>query len=298
MLSKDHFSNILNPVGGRVASRILQYVTPYVSIDPFKTDILTPHRRVLYAWENPGVPVEEVMNDILRIFHHPALRDESIEIHRTMFSTVKAWADEQPDRSKINRLLNSAAVKEGRNHIGDNNTNDHNHGALGGHGKTSGSIWSEIKNRDLAAMEGNDGTPALLSTSSSPRPVPSPHYGYQNPSPQPGSHTMSPSSHLSPQQPHPHHNNYQAPSPQQSYQAPYGGGFPPPGPGPYGMPPQGPPGPSQGLGIQQPPYGQPPYGSLPPPNQGGWQQGPPPPGLPPPGYPPQQQPPYGGGYGY
>jgi hypothetical protein len=45
--------------------------------------------RVLYAWENPGVPVEEVMNDILRCFHHPALRDESLEIHRNMFNTVR-----------------------------------------------------------------------------------------------------------------------------------------------------------------------------------------------------------------
>jgi len=28
MLSKDHFSNMLNPVAGRVASTILQYVAP------------------------------------------------------------------------------------------------------------------------------------------------------------------------------------------------------------------------------------------------------------------------------
>jgi hypothetical protein len=47
-------------------------------------------RRVLYAWENPVVPVEEVMNDILRCFHHPALRDESLEVHRNMFNTVRA----------------------------------------------------------------------------------------------------------------------------------------------------------------------------------------------------------------
>ncbi|KAK6610976.1 heterokaryon incompatibility protein Het-C [Botrytis cinerea] len=66
MLSKDHFSNVLNSCAGRVASTILQYVTP----------------RILYAWQNPGVPVDEVMNDILRTFHHPALRDEHVEIHK------------------------------------------------------------------------------------------------------------------------------------------------------------------------------------------------------------------------
>jgi hypothetical protein len=30
MLSKDHFSNILNPVAGRVAATVLQYIVPYV----------------------------------------------------------------------------------------------------------------------------------------------------------------------------------------------------------------------------------------------------------------------------
>ncbi len=44
MLSKDHFTNILNPVAGRVATTVLQYVAP----------------RVIFAWSNPGVPVDEV----------------------------------------------------------------------------------------------------------------------------------------------------------------------------------------------------------------------------------------------
>ncbi len=44
MLSKDHFTNILNPVAGRVATTVLQYVVP----------------RILFAWSNPGVPVDEV----------------------------------------------------------------------------------------------------------------------------------------------------------------------------------------------------------------------------------------------
>lgn len=66
MLSKDHFSNILNNVAGKLSITILQYVTP----------------RILYAWENPGVNVDEVMSDVINVFHHPALRYESLELHQ------------------------------------------------------------------------------------------------------------------------------------------------------------------------------------------------------------------------
>lgn len=156
------------------------------------------------------------MNDIVRVFHHPGLRDESIEIHRIMFNTVKEWADEQHDRSSINRLLGSASVKDGRNHIGGGEKGgNHNHGALGGHGKTSGSIWSEIKTRDLASLGGSDTMAPMPNLNYSPQPPgspsqrpASPQYGYQNPS-----QSIAPAAHLNP---NPYQNTYQAPSPQQS----------------------------------------------------------------------------------
>ena len=56
LLSKDHFSNYLNPPAGMVATAILQYTAP----------------RVFYAWDNPDVPVDQVLNDVVRAFHHPA----------------------------------------------------------------------------------------------------------------------------------------------------------------------------------------------------------------------------------
>lgn len=142
MLAKDHFSNKLNGVAGRVATTILQYVTP----------------RLLYAWENPGVNVDDVMADISRVFHHPALRDETCELHRNMFDTVRKWVDEQPDRHNLNQILSSASVKAGRNHELKDGAKglERNCCNLGGHGKTSDSIWSEIKRRDLDALEGSD----------------------------------------------------------------------------------------------------------------------------------------------
>ncbi|RDW74988.1 hypothetical protein BP6252_06130 [Coleophoma cylindrospora] len=262
MLSKDHFSNKLNGCAGRVASTILQYAAP----------------RVIYAWENPGVSVDEVLNDIIRVFHHPALRNEGLQLHRDMFNTVRKWVDEQPDRHALDNVLSSASVKAGHNHKGGSSSRDlHDHSALGGHGKTSGSIWSEIQSRDLGSMEGQDGNPALSYLNPSPQPgSPMPHqnpeYGYQ------GANQGRPHSQGGYLSPGPQGGNYQAPLPAQNYQQePYGGGYQQP----YGQ------GPPQGYG--QEPYGggyQQPYGQGPPPGYG---QGPPP------GY--GQGPPHGYGQG-
>ncbi|KOS20421.1 hypothetical protein ESCO_005446 [Escovopsis weberi] len=175
MLSKDHFTNILNSCAGRVAATILQYTVP----------------RILFAWENPQVPVDEVLNDILRAFHHPALRDEHVQIQRDMFLTVKRWADENPRRHQLDHILSSESVRLGHNHIlkdadrsrgfgpGSGPGCGHAHGGLAvevvsqpGHGKVAGSLWSQVKSRDLASMEGRDGDPAADYTSQSPAPAP------------------------------------------------------------------------------------------------------------------------------
>jgi hypothetical protein len=40
MLSKDHFTNCLNPVAGRVAATVLQYIVPYADPIPLGRQIL------------------------------------------------------------------------------------------------------------------------------------------------------------------------------------------------------------------------------------------------------------------
>ena len=101
MLSKDHFSNILNEPSGQVATVILQYVAP----------------RVIYGWDNPDIPEQEVLNDIGRVFHHPAIRDQNLEVHRDMFATVDKWARSRPHNSPdLNQVLSSESVKAGKNH--------------------------------------------------------------------------------------------------------------------------------------------------------------------------------------
>ena len=104
MLSKDHFSNTLNNPAGKVATAILQYAAP----------------RVVYAWEHPGVPVEQVLDDIVGpagAFHHPALRRHDREIHQKMFGAVQSWVDSLPDRGhSLNEKLSSESVRKGHNH--------------------------------------------------------------------------------------------------------------------------------------------------------------------------------------
>lgn len=294
MLSKDHFTNVLNSCAGRVAATVLQYTVP----------------RVLYAWENPGVPVDEVVNDVLRAFHHPALRDERIEIQRDMFKTVKSWADEHPRRGQLDHILNSESVKNHKNHVLNQQQQNSRSGpgdscgghgspwtALGGHGKVAGSLWEQVKTRDLDAMSGRDGDPAKNYMSASPAPpakvnqpgatgfgenasyygAPSepPSGGYNAPPPQPGPYTSG-----YPQGPP---SGYGAGPPPGQYGGPPPGQYGGPPPGHYGGPPPG--------QYGAPPPGQ--YGAPPPGQYGG-----PPPGHyggpPPQGYPPQGPAP--GGY--
>ncbi|RGP73557.1 heterokaryon incompatibility het-c [Fusarium sporotrichioides] len=269
MLSKDHFTNILNSCAGRIAATILQYTVP----------------RVLYAWENTGVSVDEVVNDVLRAFHHPAARDDHVEIQRDMFKTMKNWADEHPRRHELAHLLSSESVRNHKNHILNQVSGSSrsvggggcNHGTFGdmanaGHGKVAGSLWSQVKTRDLDSMEGKDGNPATGYMSNSPAPPSQTSFEYgQNPN------YAGSSSGYSQQ------GGYNAP-PQQS---PYGGGYGGPPQPQYGAPPPG-------------QYGGPQYGAPPPQQYGGQGYGAPPPQYPPygqPGYgpPPGNQPPPGWG---
>ncbi|KAI1769811.1 heterokaryon incompatibility Het-C [Hypoxylon cercidicola] len=278
MLSKDHFTNILNPCAGRVATTILQYVVP----------------RVLYAWDNPGVPVEEVVNDVLRAFHHPALRDERVEIQRDMFNTVRKWADEYPRRHEINHVLGSESVKNGKNHM-QSGQKGHSHGGgifdgglmeQLGHGRPSGSLWSQCATRDLDSMGGGSQRPG--SGYVSPRPTSSPSQGRPAPSPGYGYTPHQPPSHggdnLAP------YASYGGGAPPTQYQS-YGQTYPPQGYG--GAPPQGeaasyytaaqPSQPPQPQGYPSQGYGDQGYGGQPPHQQGG--------------YPPYGHQQWSGGYG-
>ncbi|KAL8769460.1 MAG: hypothetical protein Q9209_004521 [Squamulea sp. 1 TL-2023] len=146
LLSKDHFSNILNEPAGQIASAILTYVAP----------------RILYAWQNPDIPLDQVLNDIVRVFHHPAARQHDCEIHHTMFSVVERWARSRqgPD---LNAILSSESVKAGKNHIGGDSEGgyggQHNHGGL----PSMGSIFPGTSSGHGNKPGGSSGLPNMSS---------------------------------------------------------------------------------------------------------------------------------------
>ena len=290
LLSKDHFSNILNSPAGQVASTILQYVAP----------------RVIYAWQHPDIPVDQVLNDVARVFHHPALRDQHCQLHRDMFSTVERWAHARPDGgSNLNSLLSSESVRAGKNHTVDasHQSQTHSHGGLpsglpggfsgglpsglgnffgaGSQSKTRDGPWEQIgRVRELSAA-GNDGSEGAMTTgnqttflgtqaehdpirpqSTGPRPPASPGFGYTaHPSyPAQQQQGYGPPPYppgAEPGQP-PYGQSYQIPYGQQlppMGQAPYQGGYGPAPPnygGEYGQYPNAPPG--YGGPSPQPPY--------------------------------------------
>ncbi|KAI0203184.1 heterokaryon incompatibility Het-C [Astrocystis sublimbata] len=290
MLSKDHFTNILNACAGRVAATVLQYAVP----------------RILYAWENPGVPVDEVVNDVTRAFHHPAIRNDRIEIQKEMYSTVRQWAHDYPRRHDLDRLLGSESVRAGKNHVQhkDGASRGHSHGGgifdggmeQLGHGRPKGSLWDQCATRDLDAMGAKPSGPPASSGYGRPSSSHSQSGRHQNPIPSGG----EAASYYSASDPAPtNQNEGYGGRPHEGYGGPpshgYGGpppshgyGGPPPGQG-YGGPPShgygGPP-PGQGYGGypgQAAHGGYPGQGGPPPPQQGG--------------YPPYGQPQWAGGQG-
>ena len=277
LLSKDHFSNILNEPAGQVASTILQYVAP----------------RIIYVWQHPDVSVEEVMNDITRVFHHPAIRDRHCELHNNMYNAVERWAHGRPDGgSSLNHLLGSDSVRHGKNHTVDASERSHtySHGGLpssipsnilpnmpsmpstgnffgaGSHSKTRDSLWEQI---DTARDVGGFGTGgSVVSAEYIPGAFPSAQTQFDTTSPPTGPEFGGSSQpKLLAQQQYPGGQNPylsyppqdqqmygQPPQWQQGYQGPPGGAYPPQGryspqpPGygytgdlPYGYDPNAPP---------------------------------------------------------
>ncbi|KAL2809003.1 heterokaryon incompatibility protein Het-C-domain-containing protein [Aspergillus granulosus] len=156
MLSKDHFTNILNEPAGHVASAILKYVTP----------------RVLHAWQNINIPEQQVLHDALEVFHHPALRNMRNEAHRTMFEAVQGWVNAMPDRgAKLNDILSSEGVKSGKNNGGQVGHSHAQHGgfpALGSaaHGTGSSHGHSSYSSQQPSYQQPSHHTPHQPSSTS------------------------------------------------------------------------------------------------------------------------------------
>ncbi|KAJ5050984.1 uncharacterized protein L3040_002851 [Drepanopeziza brunnea f. sp. 'multigermtubi'] len=116
MLSKDHFSNVLNTVAGQIACATVKFVVPHI-VD---------------SWSDEGKDVRQTIDDILQVFHHPALREENREGQMAMFETVKQWweSKDESEQQHYKEILSTQGVKDNKNHEGeDAQGGGHSHGA-------------------------------------------------------------------------------------------------------------------------------------------------------------------------
>lgn len=107
MLSKDHFSNVLNEPAGRIASSVVSWTVP----------------QLMQCWDDEGADIDRTLTRIISgVFHHPVLReygdDGAVDMRQIMFSTVEKWWSEKDDdeRDALREQLSRDGVQEGRNH--------------------------------------------------------------------------------------------------------------------------------------------------------------------------------------
>lgn len=117
MLSKDHFSNVLNEPAGKVASQVLKWVVP----------------QLIACWDDERIDVDRTLTRVINgVLHHPALRDYgqdgAADGRRLMFGIVQHWWEEQSEREKdgLRDQLSRSGVESGHNH--KPGVVDHGHG--------------------------------------------------------------------------------------------------------------------------------------------------------------------------
>lgn len=121
MLSKDHFSNILNEVAGRAAAYVVTWVVP----------------QIMEAIDNESVNVNSLIDTIVGgVLHHPAQRDMArggaAEGRKLLFKCVEDWWREQGRRQdEYRRKLSREGVRNGENHKEGVTDTGHGHGCTG-----------------------------------------------------------------------------------------------------------------------------------------------------------------------
>jgi len=121
MLSKDHFTNLLNEPAGMVASAVLKFAVPLL----------------MNAWDDEGINPNQVCDEIIGgVFHHPAFRNgedgrPGFEGRRVMFAVVEEWWNTKDSRQQdeLRRNLSREGVEQGYNHKAGAHDSGHGCGA-------------------------------------------------------------------------------------------------------------------------------------------------------------------------
>ncbi|KAG5985419.1 hypothetical protein E4U55_002340 [Claviceps digitariae] len=121
MLSKDHFSNILNEIAGRTAAKVITWTVP----------------QLMEAIDNDGTDVNRLCDRIINgVLHHPAQRnlgqDGVPEARNAMFKEVETWWGELRDeQNSFRQKLSREGVERGENHKEGVDDTGHGHGCTG-----------------------------------------------------------------------------------------------------------------------------------------------------------------------
>jgi hypothetical protein len=120
MLSKDHFTNILNEVAGRGAAKMVHWVVP----------------QIMEAMDDENADVDRILTRIVYgVLHHPAQRgmgDDGISEGRELiFTQIEEWWNEMSEdrRQDYRNKLSRRGVERGENH--KEGVHDTGHGCAG-----------------------------------------------------------------------------------------------------------------------------------------------------------------------
>jgi hypothetical protein len=126
---------LLNQPAGEIAKAIVEYTVT----------------RVVKAWDEPGMPTQQVTEEVLECLFHPdfhngrcespcrlwtflaGLTTSSAQVQQMMLGKVREWIDSQGhNKQEVLNRLTAAAVKDHRNkRIGDtSNTSGHVHNSM------------------------------------------------------------------------------------------------------------------------------------------------------------------------
>ncbi|CRK37756.1 hypothetical protein BN1708_007492 [Verticillium longisporum] len=122
MLSKDHFTNLLNEPAGRTASEMIGWVVPQImsAIDDENIDVNQTLTRIIYG-----------------VFHHPAQRDQGndgiSEGRKVIFGSIENWWESlgRQGQDDYRRKLSRDGVKNNENHKPGVHDTGHGHGCNG-----------------------------------------------------------------------------------------------------------------------------------------------------------------------
>ncbi|KAF3764716.1 Het-C-domain-containing protein, partial [Cryphonectria parasitica EP155] len=122
MLSKDHFSNILNEVAGRTASQVVAWVVP----------------QLMQAWDDTSIDPDRLCSRVIHgVMHHPAQRDQGDDGARDgraiMFRSVEEWwkSMDRSQQADYRRKLSRDGVRRDENHKEGVQDTGHGHGCSG-----------------------------------------------------------------------------------------------------------------------------------------------------------------------